>query len=150
MSTTTDSNDPRLTHGSDASPTPQAEVYLVLSEEERAKGFVRPYRDSYVHVGERPKGPLRDLTDDEKERYAQFNYVAYEAYPKNGSPLVGRFWTQEQLDRTACQSTTTMSQALGETYARNPKFYGATYCVHCRMHRPVSEFRWADGTVVGS
>lgn len=23
--------------------------YVVLSEEERAKGFVRPYRDSYVH-----------------------------------------------------------------------------------------------------
>lgn len=27
----------------------QQECYLVLSEEERAKGFVRPVRSSYVH-----------------------------------------------------------------------------------------------------
>lgn len=27
----------------------QQEAYVVLSEDERAKGFVRPYRDSYVH-----------------------------------------------------------------------------------------------------
>ncbi|MGN6693881.1 MAG: hypothetical protein ACTHN0_06855 [Aquihabitans sp.] len=44
-----------------------------------------------------------------------------------------------------------MSLALAETYARDPKFYGATYCVGCHMHRPVAEFTW-DGTteVVGS
>jgi hypothetical protein len=41
-----------------------------------------------------------------------------------------------------------MGQAIAETYARDPKFYGATYCVHCDMHRPVGpdgEFVW-DGT----
>jgi hypothetical protein len=50
-----------------------------------------------------------------------------------------------------CGSVTTMSQALAETYARSPSFYGATYCVTCSRHAPVSEFRWA-GTdeVVGS
>lgn len=46
---TTDSNDPRLGHGSDDVKTSQAEVYLVLSEEERAKGYVRPLRNAYVH-----------------------------------------------------------------------------------------------------
>lgn len=47
-----------------------------------------------------------------------------------------------------CGSVTTMGGAIAETYARNPKFYGATYCCHCRMHLPVSEFRWVetDGT----
>lgn len=49
MSLTTDYNDPRLTRGSDDKPVPQAEVYLVLSEAERDKGFVRPYRDAYRH-----------------------------------------------------------------------------------------------------
>lgn len=49
MSTTSDSNDPRLTHGTDTGPVPQAEAYLVLSEEERQKGFVRPLRLSYRH-----------------------------------------------------------------------------------------------------
>ena len=44
MPLTTDPRDPRLTHGTDSAPAPQAGVYLVLSEEERAKGFVRPYR----------------------------------------------------------------------------------------------------------
>ena len=101
MGITTDPNDPRLTRGSDDKPVDQAEAYLVLSEEERAKGFVRPYRDTYLHK--------------------------------------------------TCGTTTRMGQAIAETYARDPKFYGGTYCVHCRMHRPVGEFVW-DGTeeVVGS
>ena len=98
---TTDPNEPRLGRGVDDKPVPQNEVYLVLSEEERAKGFVRPVRQKYVH-------------------------------------------------RT-CGSVTTMGLALSETYARNPKFYGSTYCCCCMMHRPVSEFLW-DGTTeeVGS
>jgi hypothetical protein len=49
MSFTSDREDPRLTHGSDSEPGPQAPVYLVLSEEERAKGFIRPLRRAYVH-----------------------------------------------------------------------------------------------------
>lgn len=101
MSLTTDPADPRLGHGVDAKPVPQNAAYLVLSEEERAEGFVRPVRRSYVHVG--------------------------------------------------CGTVTTMGRALAETYARDPSFYGSTYCVHCSMHKPVAEFRW-DGTdeVVGS
>ncbi|MFD5089309.1 hypothetical protein ACFWMR_01815 [Amycolatopsis thailandensis] len=105
MPTTEDPSDPRLTRGVDSMPTDQAAAYLVLSDEERAKGFVRPLRRSYVHTrGEQP-----------------------------------------------CQSVTTMTQAIAETYATDPHFYGATYCVTCRMHLPVGEFVW-DGTseVVGS
>ena len=101
MPITTDPNDPRLGHGSDGEPGPQNEVYLVLSDEERAKGFVRPVRRSYRH--------------------------------------------------TACNGVTTMGQSIAETYARNPAFYGSTYCTYCQMHKPVSEFVWVDdGTVVGS
>jgi hypothetical protein len=102
VSTTSDRNDPRLTFGADSEPAPMAEVYLVLSEDERAKGFVRPLRRAYVH------------TD-------------------------------------GCGALTTMGLALCETYARDPAFYGSTYCVGCQMHRPVAEFRWdEDGQVVGS
>lgn len=50
MGVTDDRNDPRLTHGPDDEPIEQAEVYLVLSEAERAQGFVRPYRESYRHL----------------------------------------------------------------------------------------------------
>lgn len=50
MGVTDDRNDPRLTHGVDDAPVPQAEMYFVLSEEERAKGFVRPVRTSYRHL----------------------------------------------------------------------------------------------------
>lgn len=49
MGLTTDPTDPRLGHGVDSEPIPQHEVYLVLSEEERGKGFVRPLRRSYIH-----------------------------------------------------------------------------------------------------
>lgn len=49
MGVTNDPNDPRLTHGADEEPVEQAEVYLVLSEAERARGFVRPVRQAYIH-----------------------------------------------------------------------------------------------------
>lgn len=100
---TSDPSDPRLGHGSDDLPTQQNEVYLVLSDEERARGFVRPVRASYTH-----------------------------------EPSLG-----------GCGGTTTMSQALAETYARDPHFYGSTYCVRCAKHRPVGEggeFVWAGTT----
>lgn len=41
-----------------------------------------------------------------------------------------------------CGAVTTMSLAIAETYARDPKFYGATYCTGCRMHKDVAEFEW--------
>jgi hypothetical protein len=101
---TTDPTDPRLTHGTDSQPVPQAPTYLVLSEDERAKGYVRPIRTRYVH--------------------------------------------------TACGAVTTMTLAIAETYARQPGFYGATYCATCRMHKPVGadgEFVWDDdGSKVGT
>lgn len=125
---TDDRNDPRLTHGPDDTPRPQAEVYLVLSEEERAKGFVRPLRRSYVHYywpdgdTSRPIPKVLVTIDD---------------------PLYGAI--------KGCGAVTHMGLALCETYARDPKFYGATYCVGCQMHRPVNEFRWdEDGEVLGS
>lgn len=147
MSLTTDRNDPRLCKGgADETPVKQCEVYLVLSEEERAKGFVRPVRQTYVHVGELPTYPLRDLTEEEKARYQPFGYIKYEEYPEDHkSGACGRYWTADQLKRKGCNGTTTMNRALAETYARDPLFYGATYCSICQMHRPVAEFVW-DGT----
>ena len=103
MSLTDDPNDPRLTHGADDEPTGMAEVYLVLSDEERAKGFVRPLRYTYTHE--------------------------------------------------TCGVATSMGVGFAATYARDPKFYGATFCINCRMHRPVGpdgEFVWDDGTKVGA
>lgn len=69
--------------------------YWILSERERAKGFVRPVRNSYVHL--------------------------------------------------TCGVVTRMAVPLAETYARDPAFYGATFCCACRAHFPVREFLW-DGT----
>ena len=103
---TSDPNDPDIKRGApDTEPVRQAAAYLVLSDEERAKGFVRPLRSSYVHVG-RPGGK-------------------------------------------GCGTVTTMKgDGLIETYARDPGFYGGTYCVGCSMHLPVGEdgeFVW-EGT----
>jgi hypothetical protein len=128
MSLTSDPEDPRLTHGADTAPTDQAPVYLVLSEEERAKGFVRPLRRAYVHYfwkdGSTDRVVPKFLVTIDDPRYDEIG---------------------------GCGALTTMGLALCETYARDPKFYGATYCVGCRMHRPVAEFRWdEDGAVVGS
>lgn len=149
MSLTTDPSDPRLCHGVSAEPEGQCEVYLVASEEERAKGYVRPLFHSYLHVGPPgPTHPLRDLTDEERARWAGEKYVKYEEYPPESGAL-GHLWTQERLDAVGkgCGTVTTMAQALAETYARNPRFYGATYCCGCRRHLPVGpqgEFVWVS------
>jgi hypothetical protein len=74
----------------------QQNDYVVLAEEERAKGFVRPVRRSYVHL--------------------------------------------------KCGVETRMGQTIAETYARDPKFYGGTFCVGCGAHFPVGpngEFVWS-------
>ncbi len=127
--------------------------YWVLSPEERAKGFVRPVRRTYKHVGDRPKFPLRDLTSEEQIRYAGCNYTKFEQYLEaDGSSVSGRFWTEARLN-SGCGTLTTMGDAIAETYARNPEFYGATFCGQCRDHYPVGEkgeFEWLDGSKVGS
>ena len=125
--------------------------YIVLTEEERGKGFVRQVRRSYRHVGMAiPRYELRDLTDEEKVRLSQHGYVKFESYPKDDSSLTGRYWTQEQLDRAGrgCGAVTTMGMTQAKTYARDPYFYGSTMCVRCGIHLPVGpsgEFVW-EGT----
>lgn len=159
MGVTDNPNDPGLR---DIGPDGMQATYLVLSEAERAQGFVRPLRRSYTHVGiHGPVYPLRDLTEDEQDRYDGAGYVAFERFLRNvaadaGYPpydgpdsSVGRFWTQEQLDKVdkGCGTVTTMAQAIAETYARSPNFYGGTYCAGCGTHFPVGEageFVWAD------
>lgn len=66
--------------------------YLVLTDEERAKGFCRPLRDTYTHK--------------------------------------------------VCNTDTTMNRVIAETYARDPKFYGGTFCVKCQNHFPLDQFVW--------
>lgn len=73
-------------------PTGQHKAYLILCDAERAKGFIKPVRETYRH--------------------------------------------------RACGRTTTMALRIAETYARDPYFYGATFCVSCDVHRPLAEFTW--------
>ena len=152
MSYTTDKNDSRLGHGIDENEIPQHEAYLVLSEEERAKGFIRPVRTTYVHAGRlvKSEGKVRELNEEEKVRYKDQNYFAFMEYPKSDSPIVGKFLFKDEFDNIGkriggCGCVTTMGLPLAETYARDPNFYGATYCSGCMKHLPVNEFLW-DGT----
>jgi hypothetical protein len=149
-----------LTDGSPVTPdhreidpaTGMQKGYVVLSEEERAKGFVRPVRRSYKHVGARPVYPTRELTDEERKLFGA-EFVVFEEYPPEKCPATGRFWKKSELN-SGCGTVTTMSQPLAETYARSPAFYSGTYCSGCRNHFPVGadgEFVWVDdGTRVGT
>lgn len=158
MSLTTDRNDPRIIEGQ-KNETGQHEIYLVLSEEERAKGFVRPVRDSYVHVGKKQHGiEIHEmLTEEEKKHFKEKypddkrHYVAILTVmqKEDGSFLGGSYVTQEELDAWksgkligGCGTVTSMSRELAETYARDPKFYSATYCFGCGTHLPIEEFVW--------
>ncbi len=137
-----------LTDGSPVTPdhrefkeNGQQKGYVVLSDEERAKGYVRPVRKTYKHVGVRPKYPIRDLTSEEEETHDK--YVKFEEYPESESPKVGCFWTEKQLNN-GCGTVTAMGDLIAETYARDPKFYGATFCCYCEEHFPLNEFVWKD------
>ena len=88
----TDGTPETVDHREINSETGQQKGYIVLSEDERHKGFVRPVRRTYTHA--------------------------------------------------TCGTTTTMGLALAETYARDPTFYGGTFCCHCRKHFPLDEFVW--------
>lgn len=103
MTITTDPNHPGI--NKPLGPGEQNEAYIVLSEEERAKGFIRPVRGSYLHAGKSQSG---------------------------------------------CGTVTTMPAAIAETYARDPSYYGSTWCCACKKHLPVSEFRWLDGQTLGT
>jgi hypothetical protein len=132
-------------------PDDQHKGGVMLSEEERARGFVRHVRQAYRHIGiPGPKYPLRELTTEERQRHGHHDYVKFEEYPE-GSPARGRFWTQERLDKIGkgCGGETTVGRAIAETYARDPGFYGATFCRGCGRLLPVGvdgEFVWDDGS----
>jgi len=152
---TDDPEDPRLKTGQHE--TGMNDVYLVLPAEERQKGFVRPFRNKYVHVGKHLPGEPRPLTGEELTRYRGMGYVAFIPNPNEGESIAGHFLIESDLKTRkgeyygGCGVETIMGDALSETYARNPQFYGKTYCCGCRLHLPVSEFRWTmDDTIVGS
>lgn len=123
--------------------------YWILSESERAKGFVRPVRNSYKHVGRpAPQFALRDATPEEIEQFKDEGWIKFEVYPE-GSNGLGKWWSQADLDSVnkGCGTVTIMSTPIAETYAREPGFYGATMCVGCRKHLPVGadgEFVWMN------
>lgn len=98
----------------------QQKNYVILCEDERKKGFVRPVRYTYIHVG---KGGSEIDPDNPRKHGRKGN---------------------------GCGVATKMGKALSETYARDPKFYTHTYCAGCEEHLPVNEFVWEDGEVVGS
>lgn len=134
-----------------ARPDGQHEAYWILSGEERAKGFVRPVRSSYRHVGRVVCGTPRE------ETILPPGYVAMVCVlePHEGDCTCWRGITAAELERMTrvgrlggCDSVTSMGRAIAETYARDPKFYGSTFCCGCGAHFPVGadgEFVW-DGT----
>lgn len=160
MSLTTNRDNPEL---NEIKENGQNKTYLVLSEEEISKGFIRPVRDTYIHIGskvvregtiESLEFGLKNLSDWNKEYFTEANgYVAYLKYSEEKSPLTGKFIKQNELDAInskgdyvgGCGTSTKMNITIAETYARDPKFYGATFCMGCNTHLPVGEFVW-DGT----
>ncbi len=156
---TTDSKNPLL---HEVKANGQNEAYLVLNEEERAKGFVRPVRTDYVHMGinwNKIPHEIRMLDESEKkDELKKYVAVLYHVKGEDGKFAGGRYITENELKDIkkdgytgGCGVRTKMNQTISETYARNPKFYGATFCVGCGKHLSVSEFVW-DGTdeIVGS
>jgi hypothetical protein len=95
---TTSGEAPSKVRAAQTEETGQHKSYIVLCDEERGKGFVRPYRHAYKHVGR-----LERIISDGRERSDQ---------------------THEYEHRVGgCGTVTTMCRSLSETYARDPNFY---------------------------
>jgi hypothetical protein len=100
-------------------PSGMQKDYVVLTADERAKGFVRPVRRTYIHVG-------------------------HDAEFYNNSHVLVRAGKMNS-GRRACGGRTTMALPIAETYARDPQFYTGTFCTGCGAHLPLDEFIW-EGT----
>lgn len=133
----------------------QQKGYVVLCPEERDKGFIRPLRHSYIHIGRKVCGHLCGDSD----RLGGFQTIcAMEpghtdehgtVTMRVSQPDAAKARTTNRLG--GCGGETTMSQEIAETYARDPHFYSGTFCVHCRKHFPLEEFIWCGtGEQVGS
>jgi hypothetical protein len=159
---TTDGRSPEEARASQTNETGQHASYIVLCDEERQKGFVRPYRDRYQHVG-----PLVCGAVPIGHEYPRCVLPPGHAGGHNGGGSVWMGGVSDPVRRSqsindrpgmrfvervgGCGAVTTMGRALSETYARDPAFYGATFCCTCNAHYPVAEFVWtADGQQVGS
>lgn len=137
---TTNGQSVEVVRASQTNETGQHAGYITLCPDERAKGFVRPLRRAYRHVGR------RDACD---------NYTRPDGVM--GGPCLTCGCSQsehadpERFRVGGCGTETKMGLALCETYARDPKFYSHTFCVNCNRHLPVNEFVWVeDGAEVGS
>lgn len=136
----------------------QHKDYIVLCPDERAKGFVRPVRNAYQHVGR--SICAKRVNKQSRNKLGGPRDICSLAYNHEGfcdGPFLPGVSQAEQAGllqshrKGGCGTVTTMGTALAETYARDPGFYGATFCCHCNRHLPVGEFVW-DGTdeTVGS
>lgn len=50
-----------------------------------------------------------------------------------------------------CGTITSMGVTIAQTYARDPHFYGGTYCAGCHTHYQVGfhgEFVWVENSIV--
>lgn len=92
------SGNPETPDHRELKPNGQQKDYVVLCPDERAKGFVRPVRRTYIHK--------------------------------------------------TCRTSTTMGLALAETYARDPYFYGGTFCVHTATAKAFNRLKSKSGSDV--
>lgn len=51
---------------------------------------------------------------------------------------------RESYVHEGCGGTTTMTGDLPESVARDPEFYGKTFCATCGVHVPVEEVHWKE------
>lgn len=77
----------------------------------------------------------------------------HERYPssvildESGKPAFKQPW-RNKYRHLKCGAVTMMrGDDLTLTYATNPHYYGATFCVGCHTHLPLNEFVWEPDEV---
>lgn len=72
----------------------------------------------------------------------------HERHPVNLEGEVVRPY-RDTYTHNSCGAATKIGSNIAETYQKNPKFYGSTFCVGCGKYFPVVDFKWNDGITVG-
>lgn len=144
---TTDNTDLEL---SELAEDGQYKKHIVLSEEERSKGFIRTVRNEYEHKGREFDKTLMNKLE-EPVVHSNKKYTHQVGIRIDGEVKGHRLLQEDeaaQLEETGhvggCGVVTSMPKSIAETYARDPKFYGSTYCVGCKVYLPVTEFVWKN------
>lgn len=85
----------------------------------------------------------KPFDNGKKREDGQYENYAVLPKPERDKGFIRPF--RAKYRHLVCDSVTIMGEAIAETFARDPTYYGRNFCCSCGEHFPVGDFVW-EGT----